>query len=620
MAKAAARAKTAAALVYLNVAGALAGIVMGCKQVIVIERAAAGVLSEQEGNAHDRLYAGVGIVQLVLVLITGFLWLRWLHRAYSNLGAVGHRTSRFTPGWAVGYWFVPIVNLWRPYHVHRDLAARSRAGNALTEDEVRAAKTPLVDRWWTTWIVGGLLGNVSSRLAVKAQTLPQLRTVTWLQLAQDALIVLAALLALRLLRGVSTAQQRWLPREAPPLGLPVEVAAAPAPSLARLAAGTALPLSTSSARRLLRRIAAALVALAVAGAVVWWARLPPSADAIQAAAGASTVSLRCAGAGDVVGSGFFITPTRLVTDAYSLCADQTVEIVLADGRRLPGRAVEVDWRIGLALVSAPDAQAEPLELGDATGVRRGGAVYVFGQPDSAAGALARTLIGDEAFPFRGIPYLQFHSRIDPQHAGGPLLDERGQVIGIVTTRKGDGMGRSHLALPVNSLVTRHDGWALQTAPRMDDQIWARRLARAEEGDRTEAFTYVAKMAVSLPIVKSAIVRDRNILDVLVVRRGQERPPDSTARIDLVIGYEGLTMCRTSAAGRWQPIGEIGLPFWDPSISAWLASHELDSQLWGALYRVRPGEGCPAAYKMSMVPIYPAGRAQHGVRIQLESER
>ncbi len=321
------------------------------------------------------------------------------------------------------------------------------------------------------------------------------------------------------------------------------------------------------------------------------------------------MSLRCADG--VAGSGFFITPTRLVTNAYSRCESQAVEVVLANGQRLVGQTVEVDWRLDLALVSVPDAQAEPLELGDAASVRRGDAVYVFGRPDYVAGNLAQTRISNEEYPFHGIPYLQIDSMVNPDNTGGPLLDERGLVVGIVTTTAGDAPNL-RLALPVNSLITRHDGWAQQTVTSVDDETWARRLRGAEAEDRAEVNKLVASTWAPL---ESAVVRNGSTLELLMLRSGQQRPPDGNGRMNFTITHEVGPVCRTWGTGSWQPIAEIGLPWLDPSTSAWLASHNPDHPLWAAVYRIRL-EGCPPAYQLAGLEIYPAGDV-FGVRIELE---
>lgn len=74
--------------------------------------------------------ANVGIVALMglsatfylLTLIAGFVYLMiWVYRANQNLIRLSAIGSNFSPGWAVGWWFIPVFNLFRPYQMMKEL-------------------------------------------------------------------------------------------------------------------------------------------------------------------------------------------------------------------------------------------------------------------------------------------------------------------------------------------------------------------------------------------------------------------------------------------------------------------------------------------------------------------
>lgn len=79
----------------------------------------------------------------------------WVHRSYRNLPALGSRHMRFTPGWAVGYFFIPLVVFVRGVQVMRDLWIESQPfpddGGDETERMLRR-RAPLVSWWWAAWI------------------------------------------------------------------------------------------------------------------------------------------------------------------------------------------------------------------------------------------------------------------------------------------------------------------------------------------------------------------------------------------------------------------------------------------------------------------------------------
>lgn len=97
------------------------------------------------------LFGLVGLGYLAVFIGTIVVFLRWFHLVARYALARGV-TLDATPGWAVGYWFVPIVNLFRPFQLAR--AMLSGLG----------ANAGLVGAWQATWIIGNGLANVSSRL------------------------------------------------------------------------------------------------------------------------------------------------------------------------------------------------------------------------------------------------------------------------------------------------------------------------------------------------------------------------------------------------------------------------------------------------------------------------
>jgi hypothetical protein len=99
-----------------------------------------------------------GVVALALFatyVAAVVLFIRWFHRAYSNLPAL-RSTPRFKRGWAIGGWFVPILWFWRPKQIANDIWR----GSDPSPRSLQIMKTdvpPLVGLWWAAWIIGSLV-------------------------------------------------------------------------------------------------------------------------------------------------------------------------------------------------------------------------------------------------------------------------------------------------------------------------------------------------------------------------------------------------------------------------------------------------------------------------------
>jgi Domain of unknown function (DUF4328) len=102
-----------------------------------------------------RMSAWAGVSGFVLIA-TVVAWCLWQHRGQSNLVALDRKCLEYTPGWAVGWWFVPIANLWKPFLTVRELWKASEP--TLDGSRWHSLRTPMVlGWWWGVWIGGGLL-------------------------------------------------------------------------------------------------------------------------------------------------------------------------------------------------------------------------------------------------------------------------------------------------------------------------------------------------------------------------------------------------------------------------------------------------------------------------------
>jgi Domain of unknown function (DUF4328) len=101
------------------------------------EIAAGAPVSAVERERGDARLPAHWVLQTGSFTLTGIVWLLWLHSSYSLLRHAGTKVTRFSPGWAIGCWFLPLVNLVRPYQIVRELLLRSRGLNASAEPIAR---------------------------------------------------------------------------------------------------------------------------------------------------------------------------------------------------------------------------------------------------------------------------------------------------------------------------------------------------------------------------------------------------------------------------------------------------------------------------------------------------
>jgi serine protease Do len=155
-----------------------------------------------------------------------------------------------------------------------------------------------------------------------------------------------------------------------------------------------------------------------------------------------------------LGSGVIIDPSGLtLTNAHVVDGASQVEVTMLDGAKHKAKVVGVDKRTDLAVLRLQaDGKTLPfLRLGDSSEVQVGDWVLAVGSPFGLQATVTSGIVSAKARQIGAGPYddfLQTDAAINPGNSGGPLVNMRGEVIGINTAivRGGSGIG---FAIPAN---------------------------------------------------------------------------------------------------------------------------------------------------------------------------
>ena len=176
------------------------------EMLVAVQRGAQ--LTTEQAAANDSRQHLVAVAGIVLFIATAIIWFMWQHRAYANLGLIGSRDTEFTPGGSVGYWFIPLVNLVRPYQITAELYRRSEIQNA--RDSIGGLSgPPLVGAWWLVYLVWGGSQRLFSVIAKGANTIPTLISATNIQIGGYLIAVTSTVLALLVIRSIDRFQQAF---------------------------------------------------------------------------------------------------------------------------------------------------------------------------------------------------------------------------------------------------------------------------------------------------------------------------------------------------------------------------------------------------------------------------
>ena len=167
---------------------------------------------------------------VVSYLVAAIFFILWIHRAYRNLDAIGG-LRRWGAGWAIGVWFVPILAWFRPLEIVNDVWRGSDPDSPGRPPAGDERVRPLLTWWWAAFLVSSFVNNFVARLYFHGGTAQSLRSSDRLSIAGDALDLVAAVLAVAVVRATTGRQERRASARAEQ-GDFARVAAAPiAPSL-----------------------------------------------------------------------------------------------------------------------------------------------------------------------------------------------------------------------------------------------------------------------------------------------------------------------------------------------------------------------------------------------------
>lgn len=132
--------------------------------------------------------------------------LKWIYRANFNLRQLGVTNLKHTPGWAIGWYFVPIFNFWKPYQAMREIWLASHDLHNWTDKNVSS----LLPWWWGLWIIGGIVERAATRLAMRANSVDEYLFVDILTITSIAITIPLTLMLLKIIRSICDEQvQRY---------------------------------------------------------------------------------------------------------------------------------------------------------------------------------------------------------------------------------------------------------------------------------------------------------------------------------------------------------------------------------------------------------------------------
>ena len=133
-------------------------------------------ITTEEAEANYTRVIILGGIYLVVFIISAITFLMWFAKAYSNLHKKVNNLA-YSKGWAVGSWFVPILNIYRPYKIMKEIYVETKKlfEQRGISEKFNYSMSYLV-WWWVLWLISKVFGLLASKMP--ADTIDNLITNT----------------------------------------------------------------------------------------------------------------------------------------------------------------------------------------------------------------------------------------------------------------------------------------------------------------------------------------------------------------------------------------------------------------------------------------------------------
>jgi serine protease Do len=231
-----------------------------------------------------------------------------------------------------------------------------------------------------------------------------------------------------------------------------------------------------------------------------------------------------------VGSGFIIESNGFIlTNAHVVEGATTIYVTLPDKREFKAKLIGADKRTDVALVKIEANGLPRLPIGDSSKVRVGEWVLAIGSPFGLENTVTAGIVSAKSRDTGDyLPFIQTDVAVNPGNSGGPLLNTRGEVVGInsqIFSRSGGYMGIS-FAIPMDE------------AMRVSNQLKASgKVSRGRIGVAIAEVSKEVAESLGLPKARGALVRN--------VEAGAPADKAGVEAGDVILSFDGRLIDKSS---------------------------------------------------------------------------
>lgn len=169
-------------------------------QTTADETSANGLMAAAEQSDFRQMI--VGYSQIALYIITAIVFATWIYAASRNCHAVSSNKLEYSPGWSIGWFFIPIFNLFKPYMAMRQTWNISGS----PQGQPDAPGPVLLKAWWLLFLFENSAARIAFRMGSRAEELSDILDYNLATLFADTLSVPACIAGFLVVKNIAAKQ------------------------------------------------------------------------------------------------------------------------------------------------------------------------------------------------------------------------------------------------------------------------------------------------------------------------------------------------------------------------------------------------------------------------------
>ncbi len=167
---------------------------------------AGGFISEGTAELNDNRELIIGLLYSITSIISIITFIQWFRRGYYNLNI--RKNCAHSEGWAAGSWFVPIISLFRPYQIMKEMWIETSKMIADKTSDTLKSSTVVIGTWWTLWIITNYVSNYALKSGLKGETLSDYMNSTIADIVTSILSIPLAYITIVMIKHYAHKEQQ----------------------------------------------------------------------------------------------------------------------------------------------------------------------------------------------------------------------------------------------------------------------------------------------------------------------------------------------------------------------------------------------------------------------------